>query len=88
WWPRFWCCGDGSDGLVVVSFLTRCFLDCTRAVRCVFDVVVVAATDLRWSGGGGCDDFELRGCGGEVSLYMVDLFRIGVDCLEWTASWG
>ncbi|MCI42631.1 hypothetical protein A2U01_0063868, partial [Trifolium medium] len=22
------------------------------------------------------------GCGGEVSLYLVDFFRIGVECLE------
>ncbi|MCI95814.1 hypothetical protein A2U01_0117113, partial [Trifolium medium] len=33
-------------------------MDC---YACVFDGVVVPATDLSWSGGGGCDGSELRG---------------------------
>ncbi|MCI71441.1 hypothetical protein A2U01_0092704, partial [Trifolium medium] len=44
-------------------------------VRCVFDGVVVAATDLRWSGGGGCNGSELRGCGGEVLLWRCWIWR-------------
>ncbi|PNY04716.1 hypothetical protein L195_g001142 [Trifolium pratense] len=53
-------------------------------VPCVLDGVVVAATDLSWSAGG-CDGYELRGCGGVgsgvagvwlmpcVSLYLFGL---------------
>ncbi|MCH98360.1 hypothetical protein A2U01_0019362, partial [Trifolium medium] len=45
-------------------------------VRCVFDGVVVAATDLSWSGGGGgCDGSELRGCGGEVLMWRCWIWR-------------
>ncbi|MCI93516.1 hypothetical protein A2U01_0114814, partial [Trifolium medium] len=60
-------CGGGLERLTVVSFLFGRILDCTRAVWCVFVGVMVAATDLSWSGGGGC---EVLCLGGGVEVLM------------------
>ncbi|MCI26735.1 hypothetical protein A2U01_0047932 [Trifolium medium] len=80
WWSR--CRLVVADLLVlrrVCSGGRVVFLDSTLSVldRCVLFLVVVVATDLRWSGGG-CDGSEMevmRGCGGEVLTWRCWIWR-------------
>ncbi|PNX64442.1 hypothetical protein L195_g062117, partial [Trifolium pratense] len=41
----------------------------------MFDGMVLTVTDLSWSGVGGCDDYELKGCGGEVLMWRYWIWR-------------
>jgi hypothetical protein len=59
WWSWRTC---GGEFFVLVFFWT---------VRVLF----LDWTDLSWSGGGGCDGSEMRGCGGEVRTWWCWIWR-------------